>query len=91
MQENPKSPNIAPFIIVFLKNFRRNIIRSSHNLISTRFFKLFFHLLLPMEGKSEVDEHDVVIISTAKEEVFRLEIPVANFLEMKIFNGLDHL
>jgi hypothetical protein len=44
-----------------------------------------------VERKSKVNQHDVVIVCAAEEEVLSLEVSVAYFLEVKIFNGLYHL
>lgn len=80
MQENPKSPDITSLVIIFLKNFGGNVVRGSHDLVSTGSLKFWLHLFFPVEGKSEVDEHDVVIVGAAKEEVLCLEVSMAYFL-----------
>lgn len=91
MQEDSKSPHIASLIIVLVKNLRRNIIGSPHYLISTNEFHLFLHVVLPLKGQTKVDQSYIIVFCPTEEEVLSFQVPVADFLQMQIFDCLDHL
>jgi len=91
VKKHSEGPNVTALIVIFLEDLRRNIVGCSHNLVGTCCFKLAPHFFFPVEGQPEVDEHDVVIVCAAEEEVLSLEISVTYFLEVKVFDCLDHL
>ena len=91
MQQNSKSPNITPFIIVFLKNLRWNIVWSSDNLVRSSLFQFRFHTLFPLEWKTKVNEHDLIIIRSAEKEVLSFQISMTDLLEVQVLDSLDHL
>jgi len=82
MKQCSQRPDIASFIIFFLQDFRRDIVRGSQDLIGAVDDKLLLHIILPLVGESKIDEYDVIVISAAKQKIFRLEVPMADLLEV---------
>lgn len=74
-----------------MKYFGGHIVRSAYYFVSTSSLELALHLILPVEREAKVYQSYNVILCSAKEEVFCLEVAMADLLEVQVLHCLDHL
>lgn len=91
VKDHTSRPDVAPFIIIELDNFRGNVIRSSHKFVILRDSKFFSHAVFPLIGQSKVDEFHTKILLGVHHKVLRFQVTMRYFFGVQIFDDFNNL
>lgn len=91
MEEHSQRPHIAVFVVVSAEDLWRHVVSGAYNFVGAHVLHFLAHVVVPLEGKSEVDEGDGVVVFVVEEEVLGLEVAVADLLQVQVLHRLQHL
>ena len=80
ISNDPEAPHVTSLVIGPVKYFRSHVVRGTNFSLHLRCRKVF--------GQTEVNQFDLCIFTlTLEENIFRLQITVANLPIMQVFDG----
>lgn len=91
MQKDAQCPDVASLVIVFVEDFWWDVVGSTNYFVCAWHFHLGLHVVVPLEGKSEIDEHYIIILRVREKEILSFEVPMTYFLQVKVVHRLYHL
>lgn len=91
-QDNAEGPDVAALIVTALEDLRRDVVGSAdQGVLALLLHQLLPQIFIPLEGQSEVDEHEVQRLVVDQQEVLRLEVAVHHLVLVAVVDDADHL
>lgn len=91
-QNDAEGPYVAALIVAALEDLGRDVVGSAdQGVLALLLHQLLPQIFVPLEGQSEVDEHEVQGLVVDQQEVLGLEVAVHNLVLVAVVDDADHL